>query len=287
MKRFDEQAVRVSGSQGPLIGVFRSSPIPTGPVALIVAGQPQTRYGAHRMFRQLARRLADRGTCSLRLDCAGWGDSPGERGTFEASVPDIVAAMLHLAREHPGRALAIIGLCDGASAAILAAGARGTGEDFQRIAAIALINPWVRSERTQAQAMVRNYYARRVLSPAFWWKLLRGQVAWRQSVAESSRHLGTALGGGGGTPAEAEATLPDKLLDALGRFDKRVLTVLSGDDLTAAETEALMRSDSRWYKRLERQEEILRVPGADHTFSDPGHWAQACDWLSDRFSTHT
>ncbi|MCL4748164.1 MAG: hypothetical protein KJZ83_22545 [Burkholderiaceae bacterium] len=68
--------------------------------------------------------------------------------------------------------------------------------------------------------------------------------------------------------------LPELLLAALGGYRGRVVTVLSGNDLTAGETESLLRRDPRWRKRIEREGEVLRVAGADHSFSDPAQWGE-------------
>jgi hypothetical protein len=55
----------------------------------------------------------------------------------------------------------------------------------------------------------------------------------------------------------------------LERFSGEVLLVMSGDDLTAREFDALLQSDGRW-RNLVRSGKFTRVdfPAADHTFSD-------------------
>ncbi len=262
---FDEQAVSVTGPNGQLIGVFRPSPIPTGPIALIAAGRPFTRYGPHRMFHQLARWLADRGISSLRIDCGGWGDSPGQSGILEHSVDDIVAALHYLAREHPERPLVLIGLNEGAAAAILAVASTELQLDAERIADIALINPWVRSERIMTAPALRSEKTPGFFSREFWARLFRRKP---EPVDEHS-HV---------------QTLSDALLAALQVYDQRVLTVLAGDDPTADDTEDLIGSDPRWRTRLGNSRNLLRVPGADHTFSHPDHWRHVCDWLSSELS---
>ncbi|MBU6269786.1 MAG: hydrolase 1, exosortase A system-associated [Betaproteobacteria bacterium] len=287
----------IAGAQGPLMGALT---LPAAsPVArlLVVPGQPQTRVGSHRLFVDLARGLAGAGIASLRVDIGGWGDSPGEAGPFEAAVPDIVAAARSLAASQQldgGSApLWLCGLCDGASAAALALPAlQAAGIP---VAGVALINPWVRSEASLGAAMVRGYYARRILAPEFWRRLLRGEVPVRHLVGDPLRHLAAGLGLRGrrssaGATASAMrspspsatpiADLPAALLAALRRHRGALLTVLSGADLTADETEALIRGQSAWRQRLEVQGRVLRVPGADHSLSEPAHWAQAVDWLA-------
>lgn len=309
---FTDRVVEMAGAQGPLFGVLCEPAGEARAAVLIVAGQPQTRVGSHRMFTDLARMLASMGVTSLRFDVGGWGDSPGEALPFEASDRDIAAAAARLRGEV--RALAplwVLGLCDGASAAVLALPAlRAAGATVD---ALVLINPWVRSEASLADAMVRTYYAKRLFQPEFWARLLTGKVSAANLLREPLRHLlarfgakgpsvppseladaGASANAGVGATASTGADsamhgsaipgpdLPTQLLTQLERYDGEVLTVLSGDDLTAGETESLIARDRRWRKRLEQDGEILRVAGADHTFSQPAQWAQVARWIAER-----
>lgn len=335
---WDERAVVIPGSQGPMIGVLAQPSGSCRAAVLIVAGQPQTRVGAHRMFTELARGLAERGVASLRFDVGGWGDSPGEPLAFEESASDIAAAAAFLRDSiSPAPPLWLWGLCDGASAAVLALPAlRDAGVAPH---GLCLVNPWVRSEASLAAAMVKTYYAKRLMQREFWMRLLTGRIPIANLVHEPLRHLrarfglGRRGGGGGGsgssgsssgssdssdstkgsgngasqaaeqaqggTSARAaqraadarsdrtgtqpeSADLPEQLLVQLAAFRGEVLTVLSGNDLTAGETEALMSRDKRWRKRLDRKAALLRVPGADHTFSDPAHWQAVIQWCAAR-----
>jgi hypothetical protein len=149
--------------------------------------------------------------------------------------------------------------------------------------------------------MIRTYYARRILSGEFWGRLLTGKVPLRNLLVDPARHLAAKLRGGrsdageastaadtgdaaaaaSGTPAaRAEPDLPAQLLEQLAAYRGTLLTVLSGNDLTAGETESRLARDKRWRKRLDRKGAILRVPGADHTFSQPAHWAAVVDWMA-------
>ena len=166
---------------------------------LIVAGQPQTRVGSHRMFTDLARMLASDGVSSLRFDVGGWGDSPGEPLPFESSDLDVMAALVQLSDElrAPSR-LWVLGLCDGASAAVLALPAlRAVGVEP---AALCLLNPWVRTEASLSEAMVRTYYAKRIFQKEFWGRLLTGKVSVGSLIREPLRHLTRRFGARGGPP---------------------------------------------------------------------------------------
>jgi len=342
-RAYGERVVEMSGAQGPLVGVLCEPPADARAAVLIVAGQPQTRVGSHRMFTDLARMLAARGVVSLRFDVGGWGDSPGEALPFERSDRDIAVAAARLRSDaHTGAPLAVLGLCDGASAAVLALPALRESAVVPDV--LVLLNPWVRSEASLADAMVRTYYAKRLLQREFWARLLTGKVSLTNLLSEPLRHLlarfrtrrtpsttdasgrgagsGTTTPGSGAHTAEAGAAmprsgelesvsttidgesrhidagsgtiapestaiaadLPAQLLAQLERYRGRVLTVLSGDDLTAGETESLIARDRRWHRRLERDGEVLRMAGADHTFSRPAQWAQVADWIAERAS---
>ena len=63
------------------------------------------------------------------------------------------------------------GLCDGASAALMYAASD------PRVDRLVLLNPWVRSEGSLAQAYIDNYYGRRLRDPAFWRRMLTNPVA--------------------------------------------------------------------------------------------------------------
>ncbi len=298
---FRETAESWDGAQGALFGVL-CEPANTPDcraAALIVAGQPQTRVGSHRMFVDLARGLARAGVTTLRFDVGGWGDSPGEAKAFEQSAEDIVRAVRRLAERrrdagHPSPELWVGGLCDGASAAVCALPLLAR----HAVRGVYLINPWVRSDASHAAAMVKSYYARRLLDREFWARLLSGRIPWRNLVADPWRFVtarwrakppaaqSTALSTdpSASTPDAARLPgldLPALLLERLQAFRGEIRTVLSGNDLTAAETESLLTGSREWRRRLAgRPETILRVAGADHTFSQATHWDTAIAWLA-------
>src|SRR5690606_142592 len=70
----------------------------------------------------------------------------------------------------PRDGVVLLGLCDAASAALMDC------RSDPRVAGLILVNPWVRSEQSQAAAVVRHYYLRRLLQTDFWRKLGRGRV---------------------------------------------------------------------------------------------------------------
>ena len=231
---------------------------------LILVGGPQYRVGSHRQFVLLARALAAAGFAALRFDFSGMGDSEGARRSFEATAPDLRAALDALSRCCPrARRLVVWGLCDAASAALMFA----TGDP--RVAGIVVANPWARSDATLAVTQVKHYYAKRILEADFWLKALRGGLQWRGSAGALFGALrATASHGRRHAVAPGEASFRTKMALGLERFRGRVLLILSGNDLTAKEFIEHAGSDRAW-RGLLGSPKLSRVDlaEADHTFS--------------------
>lgn len=277
---WSEQALVFEGSQGPIVGVLARPATDFRAAILIIADQPQTRVGAHRMFTELARDLASDGVASLRFDVGGWGDSPGNPLSFERADADIVAVATGLRELLPRKAqLWLLGLCDGASAAVLALPALRTAGCVPQ--ALCLVNPWVRSDTGLARVVARPSYLKRLMQRAFWAHLLTGRTATEATASQATASEGRRRSALVSDP-KPSIDLPAQLLTQLSAFRGEIYTVLSGKDLTAGETDALMSRDKRWRKRLDRRNRLLRVPDADHTFSNPNHWRSVARWVAAR-----
>jgi uncharacterized protein len=257
-----------------LVGVLHPPSQPSSLGVVIVVGGPQYRAGSHRQFVLLARHLAAAGMAALRFDCRGMGDSDGDFPGFEAIGPDIEAAVDALAGATPAVTKFVLwGLCDGASA--ICSYAAGDA----RIAGIVLVNPWARSEATQARTYLKHYYRQRLLEPAFLRKILTGGfnpfVAGRSLWGNFARALGFTTE----PPAVRGSAVADSLIERMafgcGRFRGPSLLILSGRDLTAKEFADAAAGSARWRGifengRLRRRD----LAAADHTFSRR-------DWLND------
>lgn len=252
-----------------LLGVINHPPEAVGAKAatigaVIVVGGPQYRAGSHRQFVQWARALAVAGTPTLRFDARGMGDSTGEMRAFTDLGADIGAAIEALRAACPAvERVVLCGLCDGASAALLYLHERRD----PRVCGLLLLNPWVRSEQSQARTFVKHYYLQRLLDRGFWAKLLRGQVA-LGAVQDLVRHLRRA-GRAKPTPAASAAlSYQAKMALALEALHGPVLLLLSGDDYTAKEFQEHCAADAAWSAILRRPGlQRVELPGADHTLS--------------------
>jgi uncharacterized protein len=258
-----EQALWLPCAGEHLFAVLHAATADTAVV--VVVGGPQYRAGSHRQFVLLARALAAAGFPVLRFDLRGMGDSTGSFPGFERCEADIAAAIDGLVAHQPQvRRVVLWGLCDGASAALLYL--QRHAQDT-RVAGLCLLNPWVRSAQTLAQARVKHYYRQRLADPAFWRKLLGGGVSWRAPLdwlrARAAARRAPAAGG------SAPMGFQQRMQRGLAGFGGPTLLVLSGRDLTAQEFEQLCAADADWQRALARpQVRQQRFAEADHTFSD-------------------
>ncbi len=268
-----ERALTFDCQGDALFGVLSepASPCETGVV--VVVGGPQYRAGSHRQFVLLARALARQGFAVLRFDVRGMGDSAGSPRGFEEIGDDIAAAIATLMREVPAvRQVALWGLCDGASAALLHVDAVRD----PRVRGLVLLNPWVRSPESLARVQLKHYYWQRLAQRAFWTKLLSGgvgQAAWRDLLANLRARRAS-------TPRAVQLAYQHRMARGWAAFDGDILLVLSGNDFTAKEFVDTTRSDAAWtgvrqHARLQRHE----LSEADHTFTAPA-WRQRVEEIT-------
>ncbi len=263
-----DESILVIGPPGSeMIGVL-ARPAAGGaakPIGVvIVVGGPQTRVGSHRQFVLMARAMASAGYPCLRFDYTGMGDSAGPAPDFEQVGPDIRRACDALVAALPAcERIALWGLCDGATAALLYAA------NDERIAAVIAANPWARSAATRSAALVSEHYGSRLHSPEFWKKLLSGRVKVFSAAREALGHAWRARRAGKDSAASRGASLPERLARMLDAPSMVVRLQISGRDLTAAEFGIAMKAA----QMLEGSSATtLRLDQADHTFSEPEAW---------------
>lgn len=249
---------------------------------VLANGGAQTKTGSHRMQQQLACHWQQAGFASLRFDFPGFGDAEGAPGDFIEHARYLTALPAELQRVFgKPRRLVLFGLCDGATAALLASPAL-------QPEALLLLNPWCRLQQNHARTMLKFYYLQRLISKEFWQKLIKGQLNIRASVAALRRfwQTGAKTNTANGSPQNARTTedleqlTPDQAVQqaienwrqlAAAKQPTPLHLTLSGADLTAAECAELLKS-AKW-QQLWQQTELLQIPGANHTLSGQGHCA--------------
>ncbi|MFP4081046.1 MAG: hydrolase 1, exosortase A system-associated [Ectothiorhodospira sp.] len=268
----------------PLVGMIHPGAQEARTGVLILVGGPQYRVGSHRQFLLLARDLSARGIPVMRFDYRGMGDAGGDQRDFEHIDEDIEAAidafqsrMPHLDR------IVIWGLCDAASAALMYA-----WRD-PRVAGLVLLNPWVRTEQGLAKAYLKHYYVKRVFSRDFWSGVFSGRFnplhslrsladLMHRTVARPSERSGTSDEPSSRTVA-LQGHLPERMAGGWQRFEGRILLILSGDDLTAAEFRDVAAQSPAWAGLWEEQRVTVReLKEANHTFSRREWRDQVCWW---------
>ncbi|MBA4344290.1 MAG: hydrolase 1, exosortase A system-associated [Methylibium sp.] len=275
MTGYRESVLPIRCADSWLTGVLAA---PTGTekapetAVLIVVGGPQYRAGSHRQFVLLSRSLAAAGHLALRFDYRGMGDSGGELRNFEDVSADLGAAIDTVQAAHPGiQRFVLWGLCDGASAALLYLNAtRDT-----RVGGLCLVNPWVRSELSQAKTQLKHYYLARLRQREFWLKLLSGKVA-ATALRELLQNIRIARAGPapGGQDSKAkpitQQPYQQRMAQGLSTFAGSTLVLLSTNDYTAKEFLDHSRSDAAWSQAMQHTRVGVRqLEGADHTCSDP------------------
>lgn len=261
---YAERAVTFGCGHESLVGILAVPQAPASTGVIVIVGGPQYRAGSHRQFVLLSRTLAKAGYAVLRFDYRGMGDSSGAQRDFTAVSRDIASAIQTLQQQLPAvRQVALWGLCDGASAALLYC------QETQdaRVSGLCLLNPWVRSEASLARAHVKHYYMDRLGQKEFWLKLLRGKVA-LAAVAGLWRNVRLMASTSEPLTAAQRLAFQQRMALAWGSFNGSILLVLSGDDYTAREFMEYARVDRAWSGLLQQAKVIVHpLPDADHTFS--------------------
>lgn len=278
MSRFEEHPVWFDCEGQSLLGIVaRPASAASADLGIVViVGGPQYRVGSHRQFTRLARRIASEGFPTLRFDYRGMGDSTGEPRPFTAIEADVDAAIRALRQSTGVRAVVLWGLCDSASAALLAVRTRSD------VAGLVLVNPWAADADEAAVVPLRFYYGARLRDAEFWRKLLSGKVSPWQSIRSLARNV-TAMLSRTRRSSEGDAlTFQASMAQGWQSFQGPILLALSGNDFTSRQFIEYSGQHSEWNGLLE-QERVTRrdLSEADHTFSSAAWRA----WLEDETIT--
>lgn len=282
---YTEEAVLFSCDGETLAGIVCKPERPRHEGVVIIVGGPQYRAGSHRQFVLLSRKLAAAGFPVLRFDYRGMGDSEGDPRSFQSVSADIEAATSALFQHLPTlQHVALWGLCDGASAALLYC--HETNDP--RVNGLCLLNPWVRSETGLARVEVKNYYSQRLMQQDFWIKLMSGNIPVSALMGLSKKLRLTVLGAI--RPVIEMESFQHRMAEAWNSFPGRLLLVLSGEDYVAKEFLESTNTNPVWRDAL-GHEGLVRydLPLADHTFSKGQNQTMVenltLDWLMQQLSS--
>lgn len=262
---YTEETALFACAGDTLLGILAIPETPAETGVIVLVGGPQYRVGSHRQFVLLSRALASAGYAVLRFDYRGMGDSTGELHIFENVNEDIAAAISALQMAAPTvQNVALWGLCDGATAALLYCHA---AQDA-RVKGLCLLNPWVRSEASQAKTQVKHYYTQRLRQKEFWLKLLSGKVA-ASAASGLVRNVKTAFVDAAARPTGGNSQpYQTRMAQAWMQFEGPILLILSGNDYTAKEFLEYVAVSPVWEETLAKpllmRHDALK---ADHTFS--------------------
>lgn len=227
--------------------------------AVLTVGGPQYRVGAHQQFVKLAMELSKSGITTMLIDFMGMGDSEGNAIEYTLLEPQITTAVDFLEANFHIDSVYVIGLCDGATAALFAQQAN------PKTSGLILINPWVDNVSREARIKLTNYYGKRWRSSDFWRKLRSGETRIKTSLSKLLIVI-----------TQIFVRKPDedkKVIRSLWGLKKEqlpLLILLSRNDPVAIAFQQLLDStphDEQLRNFAKRR--IAWVEDADHTFTNP------------------
>ena len=242
---------------------------------LFLHGWSGDRTGPHRLFARFARQLAQSGCVCLRPDFYGRGLSGGiaSAASIARMTEDAQTALDALRKRLPsGAPVTVVAICSGCKVAIALAAAN------QDIAKLVLWSAEsMGSLRSSATGMRKtanalSTYARKLLRPETWKKILSGKVQTGIVTQALVKHE---------TRSAEEAKREDTVLRLFRSFRSPILFVFGGSDPDAS-------GSSRAYADYCRSN---KIPHAMHTVAHAGHsyygeaWTRELIDVSQKFVT--
>ena len=148
---------------------------------VFVHGWSGYRCGPHRMFVNMARRLAREGIASLRFDLRGRGDSEGDTDAadLDGMIDDLLAAAKFIRSEAGVRRVWPLGICSGGNVVL---GAASLDKSFDGLVlwSTPLFAPQkVTGDRARRSAFFLAEYLKKIFRRETWAKLFKGAVDFR------------------------------------------------------------------------------------------------------------
>lgn len=237
--------------------------------------------GPHRVFVDLARRLAHLGFCSLRFDTSGLGDSAAARNDTRAdterNIADVRAAMQAMKAQRGLEQFVLVGFCSSVDAAHAVA-----VEAREVVGVVYLEGYQFRTLRFYLQ------YPARLLERNRWERLLRLKYPklFGEPEALNDRSLDPETVFVRDYPTEAQLTRDVRKMVAR---DVRLLWIYSGGDTNYSYSKQFF--DFVRAPELAGKIELVFYPSADHTFFLVEHRERVMNkvvaWLQREFGEQT
>jgi dienelactone hydrolase len=253
-----ESSVAFGHPDEPVAGILARPPAASdrGTAVIFLHGWGGYRIGPHRLFVDAARRWAADGYSSLRFDFRGRGDSGGaaEDASIGRMVEDAGAAVAFVRSACQPRRIVLAGVCSGAKVAMGACRADGRVDALVLWSAEAMAGAAQAERKARRSASVLRTYARKLLQPATWAKILSFRV--------NTHLVGRALAGRAAA-GSSEVREDQSILREFAGFRGHVLFVYGGADPEAAPA---MRQFEAVARQAGMPHEFHVEPGADHSF---------------------
>ena len=249
-------------SQGCLSAIWDKPASAPQAGVLFLHGWSGDRTGPHRLFARFARQLAQSGCLCLRPDFYGRGLSDGIASAASISrMTENAQTVLDALRNRlpPGAPVTVVAICSGCKVAVALAAAN------QDIAKLLLWSAEsmgsLRSSTTgmRKTANALTTYARKLLRPETWKKILSGNVQTGMVTQALVKHE---------TRSAEEAKREDAVLRLFRSFRSPILFVFGGSDPDSP-------GSSRAYADYCRSN---KIPHSMHTVAHAGHSYYGEEW---------
>ncbi len=265
---------------GLLAAMLHLPPNAKSTFILMLHGWSGYRTGPHQMQTRAARRFAQAGFPVLRFDFAGRGDSDGstELATLSTMTDDVEVVLEWIKSTFPEHDVLLAGLCSGCEVAFAAAVSPQVKGLMLWSAPVFAAG--ASEERTRRKRWhYLGEYARKLLRPSTYKKLLRGSV--------DVRGVSKVLSHQGGESKNIESDLPGQLprgwrqsiLDRNKKLALPILMIFGSADPTSVEA-------LDWYEKQFSQDCKINkkwIEGANHSYYGL-NWErevieESCGWL--------
>lgn len=269
-----EEPVQVESAGTPVRGILHA-PAPSGKRrtgVILLHGWGGYRIGPHRLFVEAARRFAAEGYPCLRFDFRGRGESGGHAAdaSISSMADDVRAAIPAILRLAGVDRLVLAGICSGSKVAMAACRADESISGLVLWSAETLALGGADGRRLRRSLASLRSYARKMLRPATWLKILTFRV--RAGMVRKA-----VAGEADGRREEAEDR---RTAETFRLFRGPVLIIHGAAD---PETAAARTQLSGLCEGARTRADFRVIAGADHNFCPPHAAAalleQTLDWL--------